>query len=1088
MCRLYQFQCQCLANSSGEMCQWGGVCPDPTHTDVCFNHGQCQYQGGKNLCVCNEEYFGQHCEHHESTAPEHSKDCGGRLECSHLCHMAGGTPRCLCRVGYMLIDKTHCVSLDDLWDVTVRFHNSHENTSLKEKTYKFLHEKGLQDLNITVPPNSSGEMKVHFTVKDEEKDLLPREKVWEESFNSSVTITYQNVLWIGPLKKEVFQSNYLVLTCSVFGHLPLMFTWYKGQHRIYNHNVTSCSVPHVNKGKVTIMHDQETSKVCTVQLWVEGYNPLVDWGTYTCQITDDNHNTVSRTIVAELTHPLHIEVIPYVKTLKKNGNVSLSCSIKSDWDGGQHYEFSWMIEPKSGVGHYFHKNSLWNRSSIFIYNVKQSVNVTCRVIVKKDLCSSVVTESNDQTVIVHIIHPQDTYCPAEVSNSTTWQATLVGQSDENTCPEGFQGKAKRRCQIHQGHKPTWAVPDFSRCIYAPIIDILMNPKLILQERGYPVTLENVGVLARQLHLQLEKRNTVFLPGEYSVVLTILKRLLNPVNVPLPLDIFLAIMEQTIKKMHVPHTAAIWELFELIHLYIRSSLENHPPSSSSFYLGDMVGKLETLQPENVSSFSLDSPIQDQGVKSLKVEVPGRRDETKLYVGAVMYLHPEKLMEGATMQGRQSLEYFPVELANAPIVEVMAVNFVGKAPSPLGETLISHFSYMDYPARTEVLKEKNRKNFVWAWKCGGADFTNNTIVWNLSRCVAKDQNEKLGAYTCQCEGQGLFGLVMAPPKVTKPHPTEPDWEMTVVAGVCSGVVLLLILLCLMFLIPWSCVTSDEYSLNMKNVANNCLKRLRQSHSHTPQRDVEVEPCQADDSLELKSYKEYNFQPLKSVAVSHEPAQMGHFLHRTHQKSIGSRHVQDKIYESKNPAQAKSSAHECSGTIQRSCNPPSVTFKSRYRDTIGTLGSRSLVSPQPSTKSHHILPRNCINQRLTATVVGNDTAYLDMTQNIKQTCTKMMDNRKKCLKNMHRYVNVHGNSSASSIEFESSQYHPASSQKDETISAEFVASIATNPTPKVESKIKESQAERYLPMTVKISDIMEFKFKVQGKRNNHTGINTK
>lgn len=81
-----------------------------------------------------------------------------------------------------------------------------------------------------------------------------------------------------------------------------------------------------------------------------------------------------------------------------------------------------------------------------------------------------------------------------------------------------------------------------------------NPELILQERGYPLTLKNFTELARQLQQQLEKRDTVFLPGEYSVVLTILRRLLNPVNVPMNLDIFLDIMEQIIKKMHSPHGA------------------------------------------------------------------------------------------------------------------------------------------------------------------------------------------------------------------------------------------------------------------------------------------------------------------------------------------------------------------------------------------------------------------------------------------------------------------------------------------------------------------------------------------------------
>ncbi|KAG7176707.1 Tigger transposable element-derived protein 1-like 156 [Homarus americanus] len=116
----------------------------------------------------------------------------------------------------------------------------------------------------------------------------------------------------------------------------------------------------VKDGIFTVFyHETLRAKACSVELWVKWHDSLVDWGSYTCQVTSDHkawgsntcqapggHRTVNRTIQAELDHPLQIEISPSVTRIEKNSNASLRCISKSDSDGGKYYSFTWKINPE----------------------------------------------------------------------------------------------------------------------------------------------------------------------------------------------------------------------------------------------------------------------------------------------------------------------------------------------------------------------------------------------------------------------------------------------------------------------------------------------------------------------------------------------------------------------------------------------------------------------------------------------------------------------------------------------------------------------------------------------------------------------
>lgn len=1033
---LYQYECRCMANSSGKTCEWGGDCPDATHKALCNHHGHCQYHRGKNVCVCDEDYFGQHCEYHESAAPEYKGKCSDYLQCEHTCHIAGRTLKCQCRAGYKLINETQCIEMDDLWDVTVKVQNYHQNISLKEKTHQILQEVGLKDLNLSVPPNSSKEEKVHFAVKN--RTLVPDKSVWIDALQSPVNISYQNVLWIGPVKKEIRQAN-LVLICEIYGNLPLLIDWYKDQHHIYTFKVTSGFSSAVRNGIYTVKYYQKLSiKYHTVELWVKGHDPCVDWGSYTCQVANNDHQTVSRTVVSELTQPLQVEVLPYASRIEKNGSANLNCIVMADWDGGRHYKFSWFITAHDHVGHYFYENTNWNRSDIYIYGIKESVNVTCLVTVKENLCSPTIIEQRWQTVLVDVLNQQVPYCQSTTSYLTVWQATPAGQSDETICPEGFQGKAKQKCQRLSNQNPMWSTPDFSNCIYLPLLDILQNPELILQNRGYTIPLQNVTGLTEQLLHLIKNRDAMFLPGEHLEFLRALNQLFNPVNMPISLDVFLPAVQQIIMKMCTPTIADVWKLLNLIKTNIISFLKQHPPVTI-YHEGDIMAKLATLQLESNTSFSINSRSHDQYVASLKVEVPTMEmDMQEIGVGAVMYLHPKKFLMGASMHAGQSVTNIPSIIVSAPIVEVMAVNLMNSTSS-LNQALISHLSFLGYTTYTEALVDKNTKDYAWALKCGAAELKNNIVVWNLSRCTAHSQDESRDSYTCQCRGQALFGLVMVPSEITKPQLPDSDWGLTVVAGVCCVLAVLLILQCVWIMFHCSRATSDQHCLNMKRSVDSYLKRLRHRETCNTHRGVNIVTNQEQETLESNSNEEYYLNPRHTGSQFCNNSQATNTMYSFHRGKF----VQSKAHTS----------NKYVGILQRRSNSH-FSLPSGSRNGIPAENeNRFLESHKPFTKISYNQVHG-LHQEPIPSCNDTDDVYLDMSSNLKH---KEIVESGGSLEKVHKYVNVQVNGVL--VKHELLQ-NDASLQEEMPITTEYITPELMNPA----HAKSTSELNSYLPMTVK------------------------
>ncbi|KAG7168573.1 hypothetical protein Hamer_G030283, partial [Homarus americanus] len=240
------------------------------------------------------------------------------------------------------------------------------------------------------------------------------------------------------------------------------------------------------------------------------------------------------------------------------------------------------------------------------------------------------------------------------------------------------------------------------------------------------------------------------------------------------EMFLCIVVQVMRKMDAPrptvsHRVCIkafgrdmWELYDLIKLYIKSSLEYHPPRTSNFSSLEMTARFETVNPYENIMLESPSPSEDQGAGSFRVEVRAMR---KLYIGAVMYLQPGNFLMGVTMQARRNLSNIPVQLVDTPVVELKAVNLVNQVLSPLNQTFISHLSFMGYPAHTQASSDNNTENITWVRKCGVGTLENTILMWDLSACTVESQEGGQDTIICECQGQGLFGQLMVPTHVTQ-----------------------------------------------------------------------------------------------------------------------------------------------------------------------------------------------------------------------------------------------------------------------------------------------------------------------------------
>uniref|UniRef100_A0A0P4W5U4 Ig-like domain-containing protein n=1 Tax=Scylla olivacea TaxID=85551 RepID=A0A0P4W5U4_SCYOL len=703
--------------------------------------------------MCDKNHFGYRCEHHISSGqPLQSSACREMgLECSHLCSLVK-EPHCLCPPHLVLHNTTHCIPRAQLVDVTVQLVESPHHFPL-DQVKELLREACITMVNASYEDNSK---EFHFAMNKYQRNCLPEKSQWEAVLKSSVNLSLpkQDFLWVGPLNKSVEEGN-LVLKCTVYTSLlPVNVSFFIGQHQIFNSEIESCYGHYHDKVMTSWFEKDEDSidttcsynnictnnTICTITFKAEGYDPDLDWGKFSVEVSQGNTST-QQSVVVDGDPRLVVVVQPPSAAVNKSGNTTLICTLVGDWKWNEDCEIKWVFPVDSGV--FEVETPAWNISYLYIKHLKRSITVTCEVAIWR-FCDDRMNRSTSmcvgrgckpQVVTVHCLDPETLFCPEQKDASQAWHITPVNAMSYSNCPEGFDGISKRLCELGQNDTAVWAEPDYYHCVYHPFSTLLQRPVMRYLKRGFHVAVDCNSTVMEMKHL-FEARRSMLLPREHFFIQDQMKYLLRPNVTPVDIEVFLRFFQEIRKKMALNDT---WQLMPLVRTYL--SLVTSQRGSST--LDDLVLWVQDIPAEwEYSNREHNKRLH------LEMAVPPE-DRKSLHVGALVFLDPKSIPAGV-VYGTDSREQVDSHKLTGPVVEIEVSTNDDLSFVTGGITL--NMSYYD----PDVTTERN--------VCGGAEVSGTlgeTLKWDLTRCTVLNLGHRGRRVTrCHCQGPGVFAFIKMP----------------------------------------------------------------------------------------------------------------------------------------------------------------------------------------------------------------------------------------------------------------------------------------------------------------------------------------
>ncbi|XP_064110898.1 uncharacterized protein LOC135218486 isoform X2 [Macrobrachium nipponense] len=826
----FSLGCECRGNTSGDRCQWGGACSRESEAELCSNHGYCRYQAGQVVCICDPDYVGSLCQNRKEALVSKGKDCGRRLNCQHNCHMWNGSPFCTCDLGFTK-NGTRCDASKLLWDVTLKFEGQYNSSSIKTQIHNVLTKHGLPESRVVISPNfncSREEAKAHFTVEDQQLSKLPPKDEWDAIFNTSVTLDKQMRFQDVKLTADATDSS-LTLQCSVIGTPPLQFRWYKDSHLILVKDVTDES-RFVDYEAVLVRVQRGTyGRIFTMVVDLKNYDPVIDWGTYTCEVTSENETNRSSSVVSGMTRPFEMEVSPKVVVVEKNDDLKVLCSTKNMWYGGNHYSVAWKVFPEDTVGNFTPRLLHWRGSELTLSNITESVHLNCYM--KDYSCLGEGAMSSQ----VLVLGPKDLYCPATELDGIKMPAMIEGESAIVNCPDGFVGKCQGRCHKFNEKVAKWGDLDCSLCIYAPWNEIATSDEVILQGRGYPYAVQDARALAEQFYDRLQNRTLPVLRDELQGVLNFLGKFITSNQNPVRLERFVSIVDNILEEFP-PSIESTMALRNIIRKYLDNNirLHKHRKRERGLYFKVYLGV--NLTRGSPFSFIMRSPCRDVSVNISRSKGDNTNSVEYLNVGIVTYLGPHLLFNTTWHKKTLDGAELPVELLDNCIVDVMTFP---------DEEVTIHFTYKNYQQAEVAAKLKYDTNiYSWSKVCGEIKLIGSNIEWNFSQCRDPEENSAAGELRCQCRGMGLFGVFMKAALIDEMMINQEDVTTSIVAAAYSIALLILLLfaICLM-MFCWPRLSStnrnfgwDSFSEETENTRGHLDIHERRFQHLSPNRLVD------------------------------------------------------------------------------------------------------------------------------------------------------------------------------------------------------------------------------------------------------------
>lgn len=703
--RKFRFSCDCTEGATGRQCQVGGLCANGDPRSWCSDHGECRYVAGESICVCDQGYHGTLCQYHYTTIPSSDQTCGRLLRCQHNCHLRVEWQVklvfCSCSAGYVSINTTHCVALED-WDVTVRLEMPGEPLNTEEainKTLEVVSTIGevAQASNISVNTRA-GVVQVEVSVVGTEAaHLLTSDTLWQREFGA-VKVTTSRIprLSVGPVSAEWASGSALALTCPVYGGSNLKVRWYKDDTLVYSHSVHACWSEE-GTWRVKVMAKKGSADhECTIMMWI--LQPQVeDRGTYVCQVADRGYLD-SQMVRAGSNQSLQLDITRVI-TVTQGEDVEIECTTKNRaWADPHHYTVHWLLHPAHAYTHTSSTPIHRRGFTLTIFNVTRSVTVTCIMVEEQGVMWTPVDvdgEVANTSAVVHVVTSPALACHNDYAYGVTWSLTPVHERDEVPCPKGYQGSgATRYCRILSEHpdsspsvwqdptlttpsgsshsQPSWDIPEFSECIYQPLK--YTTTPLYLYTRGFRSLPEDLEGLAKNILKILQERVSPVLPGEGASIVHILE-MLGATEQIISLHTFLSILETVVSQKKTLSFTTTWRMLEISRRHLRTVVVSSSTQGENVWLPHLVGRVTHLNQED-HVVTTDCQPRREAVPLLSVRVEVSFDDTQARTMTLKELQQREEQEEAApveVKGPQQQQQYKQQVSVGIVIFLRPENF-------------------------------------------------------------------------------------------------------------------------------------------------------------------------------------------------------------------------------------------------------------------------------------------------------------------------------------------------------------------------------------------------------------------------------
>ncbi|XP_046478067.1 uncharacterized protein [Neodiprion pinetum] len=757
------FSCECFDGFTGADCSNGPLCLDDQQHPVCQNGATCRHVGAEAIrCHCADGFTGNYC---EVQAPQRSaKDCTDQ-GCVLQCPFNGVQNRgCNCRNGTKITtDRSRFECRIKLTNVTsVRMVLLPNQGSLEallvRQIAKYLRNANISSVEelkiLSITPTS--EVVFHFfgntydgdKIRESFNRLVQRRRLGDISlesthftFQQKPALKLQNVRINQLNEREVRLGDQFIVSCVAQGSYNLTFTWYKDGMLVNTSKAT-------REIWVKLLPNDGSDQYTSL-LGIDR-STLLDAGQYTCQVIDWGMEQC-KSLTIDIRDEPNVRVVPMSATIEKGSSIQLKCLTPNMRSIG--IGFGWSknrallkLEPGSEVW-----EDLFPAGSILkITNAQKSAIYTCNV------------AQRSMAVRVEVVNrTRIPICLRERAWGVRWPDTGPGLEALLDCPENFFGhRIARLCSMKDATTPEWQLPNFSACLYEPLITPYNNFQSLTL--GYQNTTGAETVKA--YWSLLRSRKTPLYPGEGDRIVALLWEIEQYLNATKELtdlthsaEPFMRIVNFVVEN---EHSVLNEQQLTLMQQLTRRNLvywaeQAHPPQMH-LALSAMVADVLPLQIDNSDGVTRTMRIPGPDymypkwykdnvlIRVKRSDLIGKRTDDTASGVSIVYKNLSGLLPNVyvtELDDGTDLEY----RINSRIVTVDAI---------LPEKKVAKLSIQGKISVDLLLRHIQNHSGIWNISCGAADFTGS---WNLNTCVSNTLQDGT-ATQCVCPHPGTFAVFL------------------------------------------------------------------------------------------------------------------------------------------------------------------------------------------------------------------------------------------------------------------------------------------------------------------------------------------